>query len=190
MILLEDKLLSEELFERQFTCAIDACKGACCVEGDAGAPLTPEEVKILDKQLDTILPFIDEQGKNEIAVSGFYSEVNNSLETNCVNSKECVFVSYQNGIASCGIENADRKLDIRFKKPLSCHLYPIRVSQVGEYTALNYHHWNICSEACQLGAELNQPVFRFLKEALIRAFGESFYEKLDAYYTEVYSLGT
>lgn len=181
MILLDQKLISEDIIKKQFTCNIEKCKGACCVKGDAGAPLLQKEIDTIDKNLSKILEFVEPKHREQIQKNGFHKSTQNKHETLCMPSGECVFVTYTNGIAECGIEKANNHLDFNFQKPISCHLYPIRVSQVGEYTALNYHHWDICNPACELGKKKGVFVFSFLKNGLIRAFGKSFYKLLEAY---------
>ena len=124
---------------------------------------------------------MDQKGANAIETNGFYENRGNELETQCLPTGECVFVKYENGTATCGIETANKVNKLNFKKPISCHLYPLRVSKVGEYTALNYHKWDICSAACDLGDKESLPVYVFLKEAITRAFGTEMYMQLDAY---------
>jgi hypothetical protein len=181
MILLEDKLISEDIIEKSFACDILKCKGNCCVKGDAGAPLEPEEVNTIQNNLSAIEPFIDPKGVEFIRANGFSETRDEQIETACLPSGDCVFVQYQNGIATCGIEHANASHGFGFKKPVSCHLYPIRVSQVGDYTALNYHQWDICNDACEKGNRLQMPIYKFSKEALSRAFGTEFYDLLSNY---------
>jgi hypothetical protein len=181
LILLGDKLISEDIIEKNFICNLSKCAGACCVKGDAGAPLTKTEVDTIAEQLPTILKFIDPKGAELIRQEGFMIQKEDEIETNCLPTGECVFVKYEDGTATCGIESANNEYNFDFKKPLSCHLYPIRVSQVGDYTALNYHKWDICSPACAFGDKEKVPVYRFLKEAIVRGFGEETYLQLDAY---------
>lgn len=181
MILLEDKLISEDIIEKTFACDIVKCNGNCCVKGDAGAPLTSDEVVAIQKNLPSLMAFVDPPGAEHISTFGFFEGSDEKLETACLPEGECVFVQYQNGIATCGIENANAVHHFGFQKPISCHLYPVRLSQVGEYTALNYHKWDICKDACSKGQREQTPIYRFLKEALTRAFGPDFYEKLSDY---------
>ena len=181
MIEVEDKLLSADLFEKRFVCDLNACKGACCVEGDSGAPLTEEEVSIIEDNLDEIIPYMREEGINEVNKQGvFYMDFENEPVTSLVNNNECAFVYFDNnGIAKCSIEKANREGKINFKKPVSCHLYPIRVAKLRMYTAVNYHKWHVCSAACKLGEQLNVKVYQFLKEPIIRKWGEDFYHELE-----------
>lgn len=182
LVQIDDKIMSTELFEKQFVCDLNACKGACCVEGDAGAPMTLEEVDILEEHLEEIKPFMRPEGIAAVEKTGvFYMDQWNEPATTLVNNKECAFVYFDEaGITKCAVEKAYIEGKIDWKKPISCHLYPIRVSKVGDMLALNYNEWDICSPACACGEALKVPVFRFLKEPLIRAYGESFFEGLCA----------
>jgi hypothetical protein len=175
-----DKIVSLDVFEKKFVCDLNACKGACCVEGDSGAPLTLEEVSIIEDNLDKISPYMRKEGIAAVEESGvFYMDWDNEPVTTLVNEKECAFVFFdENGITKCAIEKAHQQGEIDFKKPLSCHLYPIRVQKFEKFTALNFNEWNICKPACECGEKLDVPTFRFLKEPLIRAFGEGFYNEL------------
>jgi len=181
MIQIDDKLLSEDLFSEHFVCDLSACKGACCVEGDAGAPLLEDEIDKLEDNLSEIMPFLNEQGKAAITKAGaFVVDVDGEYVTPLVKGKECAYATFdENGIAKCGIEQAHRAGKSDFLKPVSCHLYPIRVHQGKYHEALNYHRWPICAPACECGSKLKVKVFRFLKEAIIRAYGAEFYEKLE-----------
>lgn len=182
-----DKIVSTQIFERKFVCDLNACKGACCIEGDAGAPLTEEEVSILEDNLDVIKPYMREEGIAAVDESGvFYMDQDNEPVTTLVNGAECAFVYFdEKGITKCSIEQAHTEGKLDFKKPISCHLYPIRVKRFNEFKALNYDVWSICSDACTLGEQLNVPVFKFLKEPLIRAFGEDFYSELEVVDQEI-----
>jgi hypothetical protein len=182
---IDDKLISTEIFERKFVCDLNACKGACCVEGDNGAPLTLEEVDILEEIYDAVKPFMREEGIAAVEKTGvFYMDEWNEPATTLVDNQECAFVYFdEKGITKCAIEQAHLAGKVDWKKPISCHLYPIRVSKLTNNVALNYDEWNICKPACACGEQLNVPVYKFLKEPIIRAFGEEFYddmEKVDA----------
>lgn len=176
-----DKIVSTQIFERKFVCDLNACKGACCVEGDAGAPLTLEEIDILEEDLEAIKPYMRKEGIDAVDKTGvFYMDQDNEAGTTLVNNKECAFVFFDdNGITKCAIEQAHREGKTEFKKPISCHLYPIRVKEFKDFTALNYDKWDICSPACACGESLNVPVYKFLKEPIIRAFGGDFFEELE-----------
>lgn len=183
MIIVQETLISQDLFDKQFVCNLDKCKGACCVEGDSGAPLKQEDIDEIEKNYDKIKPFMSEEGIKQIEEVGFYEKDSWDGEyvTTCQpNSGECNFVVYNDkGITECAIENAYKAGEIDYKKPISCHLYPIRIAELKTYTALNYHKWDICSPACSLGEELKVPVYQFLKDAIIRRFGEDYYKELE-----------
>jgi hypothetical protein len=180
LVEINDKIVSTQIFEKQFVCDLTACKGACCIEGDGGAPVTVEEVKIIEQYIEHIKPYMRPEGLAAIAASGVvYHDEDFEPATTLVNGKECAFVYFDNSnTAKCAIEKAHREGKIDFIKPLSCHLYPIRTKQFAEYTALNYEKWDICEPACACGEKLDVPVYKFLKEPLIRAFGPEFYQEL------------
>ena len=176
-----DKVISTQIFEQKFVCDLNACKGACCIEGDAGAPLKREEINEIKDNLDNIKKYMRPEGIDAVDKDDvYYMDEEGGPVTTLVNGKECAFVYFDDkGITRCAIEAAylDDKTD--FKKPISCHLYPIRVKQFNEYQALNYDKWSICEPACSCGEALNVPVFRFLKEPIVRAFGDDFYQELE-----------
>ena len=182
MIAIDDTLVSEELLERKFVCDLSACKGACCVEGESGAPLEMEEVNILEDDLDKIKPFLRKEGIKSIDKHGVFTlDGEGDYVTPLVGGKECAFATFdENGIAKCGIEQAHKAGATDFKKPVSCHLYPVRLNTLKSYIGVNYHHWPICAPACDCGEQLQVPVYAFLKEALIRRFGSEWYDQLCA----------
>jgi hypothetical protein len=177
---IKDKVVSTQIFEHKFICDLQACKGACCIAGDSGAPLTLDEISILENDIEAIKPYMRQEGIDVIKSHGvFYMDQENDTVTSLVNEKECAFVYFDDqGITKCSIERAHKEGKTTFKKPISCHLYPIRVKQFENFTALNYSSWDICAPACACGEQLNVPVFRFLKEPLIRAFGPLFFDEL------------
>ena len=181
LVEIRDKVVSTQIFEKKFVCDLAACKGACCIEGDAGAPLTVEEVSILEDDLEAIKPYMREEGLKAIEEEGvFYMDQDNEPVTTLVNGAECAFVFFdEQGITKCSIEQANREGKTDFKKPISCHLYPIRVKEFDDFTALNFDKRDICSPACACGDELNVPVYKFLKEPIIRAFGMPFFDELE-----------
>jgi hypothetical protein len=180
MLLVGKVLISETILERKFACQLQSCKGDCCIQGDAGAPLEQDEIEIIEKELPSIKPFMSADGRSLLEKEGFSVEdEEGETGTVCQPGGACVFVVMENGIAGCSIEKAHAAGKTWFKKPLSCHLYPIRAKKYGEYIALNYHHWDICSPACKAGEELKVPVHRFLREALVRKLGPSWYKELD-----------
>ena len=181
MMQIDNTLVSEDLLEKEFVCNIQQCKGACCVEGEAGAPLEEDELRALENDYAHIKPYLNPKGVSEIEKQGHYVKGwDGDWETPIINGKECVYTVFDiEGKASCGIEKAYLAGKIGWKKPISCHLYPIRIQQYSEFTAVNYHHWQICDSGCSLGAELKVPVYQFVKEALIRKFGEAWYKSLE-----------
>jgi len=180
MIIHEPAIISEDIFEKNFICDLAKCKGACCIDGDQGAPLTQEEITEIAANIQSIKPFLAEAALAAIEAKGFWeTDPEGDLVTTCLPTGECNFSVYENGILACGIEKAWKAKKSTFRKPLSCHLYPIRVSHVGNNEALNFHKWEVCKPACNLGDEHKLPVYQFLKEALIRKFGEPWYNELD-----------
>ncbi len=187
MLIVQDKLISEDVIKVQFLCQLDACKGACCWEGDFGAPLEEEEMQTLQHIYPDIKPFLREEGIKAIEEQGlfvpFKDREKEFLGTTLINGRDCAYLTYEeNGIAKCGIEKAYEAGATDFQKPVSCHLYPVRVTKNEEtnFEALNYDRWDICSAACSAGKQASLPVYQFVKNALIRKYGESFYEELDA----------
>ena len=180
MIQVDDKIISFDVFEKQFVCDLSACKGACCVEGDAGAPLTDKELDVLPNIYNEVKSYMRTEGITEIEKQGFFViDGDGDKTTPLVNNKECAFVVFdENKIAKCTIEQAYNDGKINFKKPISCHLFPIRIKQYRDFDAVNYEAINICKPACFCGESLRVPVYRFLKEPLIRLYGEEWYDKL------------
>lgn len=188
LIEVKDKVVSTLLFENKFVCDLNACKGACCVEGDSGAPINFEEIDILEEDLEKIKPYMRQEGIDAVEKTGvFYmDEWENEPVTTLVNKKECAFVYFDDhGIAKCAIEQAHKDGKTAFKKPISCHLYPIRVQKLYDCEALNYNEWNICKPACDCGSKLNVKVYKFLKEPIIRAFGHDFFDELELINSEL-----
>ncbi|TLU99059.1 DUF3109 family protein [Dyadobacter luticola] len=181
MILIDNTCISDDIEDQFFVCNLDKCKGACCVEGDSGAPLDEDELPILDEIYPFVEPYLSEEGKAVIAAEGTYTkDWDGDYVTPIIKGRECAYAIYdQKGILKCGIEAAYLDGKISYKKPISCHLYPIRVTKYEQYHALNYDRWDICSPACDFGKELSVPVYKFLKEPLIRAYGEGWYEQLN-----------
>ena len=185
MISIDNTIVSDDLFEKQFVCDLSCCKGACCIEGDAGAPLEMEEISLIQDCLDEIIPYMTEDGKNEIDKNEFFDyDINGNLGTALVKGKQCVFVYFENNIAFCAIEKAFNEKKIDYQKPISCHLYPIRIKKYKSYDAVNYDKWHICKDALKLGKRLKVPVFKFLEEPLIRNYGRKWFKKLEKEYLE------
>ncbi len=180
-------LISEELFEKRFVCDLSACKGACCEAGDSGAPITVDEAAAIKKHYEAIRPYMTSRGKKAVEQQGVsVVDSDGELVTPLIDEfQECAFAKKDvAGIWKCGIENAWRDGKIPVRKPLSCHLYPIRVEKLKFHDGLNYSQWEICKPACSCGAKLDVPVFRFLKESLTRAYGADWYEELEVIYAE------
>jgi hypothetical protein len=185
MIVIDNKLVSDEIVEEQFVCDLNKCKGGCCVDGDAGAPLSKEELLHLNEVYDAVTPYLNEESKKELLKQGKY--VHNKefgWVTPTIDSKVCVYgITDDKGIVKCGIEQAYNDGKVNWKKPISCHLFPIRVqlsnNKKTEY--INYEpREDLCNAGCKLGKKLKVPVYVFLKEALVRKYGTEFYEILDA----------
>ncbi len=182
MLAIGNTLISEELLEKHFVCDLNACKGACCVKGDYGAPLEDDELEELDKVYDIVKPYLPETGIAAIEKQGRYLLYDKKeWVTPLVKGKECAYTVFEDGIAKCGIEKAFYDGKIKWKKPISCHLYPIRITKNKKtgIEALNYDRWSICKAACKLGDNLKVPVFKFLKESLTRRYGKKWYAELE-----------
>ena len=181
MISIGDKLVSEDLVRVHFVCDLNACKGACCVEGDSGAPVEADEQAILERIYPEVAPYLPERGRKAIEEQGvFVTDNDGDLGTPLVNGKECAYTVFEGETAFCGIELAWKAGKIDFQKPISCHLYPVRMNVLKhvEVEALNYDTWSICSPACSLGKSLKVPLYKFLKAPLSRKYGEAWYAEL------------
>lgn len=190
MIQIDNILVSLDLFECTFCCDITACRGACCIEGDGGAPLTREECQFLSENYTAIEPFMSGSGKEAVSEQGHWvTDPDGELCTPLVYGKECAYVRFDQGIAQCAIEKAWEKGAVSLKKPVSCHLYPIRVITLADTEGLNYHRWSICECARIKGEEIRLPVYRFLKEPLIRKYGESWYQQVEEIAGEIEKQG-
>lgn len=181
MIEIDDKIVSADLLQECFACDISRCKGICCVEGDAGAPLELDEVDILEQEYESYAKYMTEEGRREVEKQGFMVvDTDGDYTTPLVNNAECAYAFTENGITFCAIERAYRNGECSFLKPISCHLYPIRVMQFSNGTyGLNYHRWGVCHDAVECGKKLGIPVYKALREPIIRRFGEEFYKALE-----------
>ena len=181
MLIVGNVLVSEELIDKCFCCDIEQCKGICCVEGDSGAPVAPDEVAELEEYYSDYKKFMTEEGVAVVDNGGtFVFNGGDSFDTPLVESNDaCAFAFFEDGVAKCAIERCFLNREIPFRKPISCYLYPIRVSRVGDYEALNYDHWSICKSAVENGNRLKLPVYKFLKEPLIAKYGEAWYAELE-----------
>lgn len=179
MIIVDDCIVSEHVADKCFACDLCACKGECCIEGDAGAPVEESEVPILEEVLPLVKPYMTPAGIEVVEREGVaVPDPAGEPSTPLVNNRECAYVFWENGLALCAIEKAYREGKISFKKPISCHLYPIRVDDYGEFKSLNYHEWDVCRCAVAKGRETGVPLYIYLKEPLIRKFGEEWYAEL------------
>ena len=191
MLIVQDKLLDGDILKEEFMCNLDACKGACCWEGDFGAPLEEDEVDILEEEYQNIKPYLLPEGQRIIDLTGtsVYYKEDKLMGTPLLENAACAFMTKdEKGIAMCGIEQAWKDGKTTFRKPISCHLYPIRVEKdhIAAFETLRYDRWNICSAACSKGKENKIKVFEFAKDALIRKYGPEWYEELTAAYDNVY----
>ena len=175
-----DVLISDEVLTERFVCDLEKCMGACCVEGDAGAPVDLDEIMQIEEALPIIWDQLSIPARKVINKQGVaYTDIEGQLVTSIVNNKDCVFTCYdEKGCCYCALEKAYREGKTKFYKPLSCHLYPIRHKKVGDLDALNYHRWEVCKAAVVLGQTENVRVYEFLREPLIRMFGDAWYEDL------------
>ncbi len=180
MLQIGNAIVSLDVIEKKFICDFAKCKGACCIEGDSGAPLDEDEKAILEEIYPDIKEYLNEKGIVEIEKQGTsVIDSDGDLVTPIINDKECVYTIFENGLALCGIEKAFLDGKISYRKPISCSLYPIRIQKYPEFDAVNYNKWNICAPARDLGYKIGTPVYKFLKEPLIRKYGEDWYKELE-----------
>lgn len=180
MIKIENTIVSDDIADKKFTCDLNQCKRACCIDGDRGAPLEENEIMVLQRDFKKIRPYLTRSGVKTVEKDGVYHQHNN--ETKCtptVNGKECAYSYYEpSGTIRCGIEKAYSDGATQLLKPISCHLYPIRISKFNGFDALNYEQRRICQAACELGKQLRKPLYEFAKDALIRMYGATWYRQL------------
>jgi hypothetical protein len=182
MIIIGNTLLSDELLTGKFLCDLPICHGGCCIEGDAGAPLDDHEKVILEKIYLKVRPLMIHDGIKTVEEEGAWVlDMQGGPVTPLVKGKQCAYVYYDDGIAKCAIEKAFESGIINFRKPVSCHLYPIRVTSYPHYDALNYHRWPICDGARKRGKREGVRIYKFVKDALIRKYGQEWYDELEAY---------
>ncbi|MDE5552440.1 MAG: DUF3109 family protein [Muribaculaceae bacterium] len=181
MLQIQDTLVSLDLIERFFECNLDACLGECCIEGDAGAPLTPEEDLRLKEMMPEILPLLSPAARRAIEEEGAsYTDPDGDLVTQIIEGKNCVYTCFdKDGKCLCALEKARREGKTQFFKPISCSLYPVRLKEYEGFTAVNYHRWKICKAAEVLGRARGVRAYQFLREPLIRRFGKEWYDELD-----------
>jgi hypothetical protein len=192
MIQIGNCIVSTELLDEKFVCDLEKCKGYCCVEGESGAPLEPGEVKLMEENFKGFKTFLRPESIEAIEKNGFsVMDKDNELVTPLLNGKECVYAIFENGIAKCGIEKAFLAGKSKFRKPISCHLYPVRIKKLfDDVDGLNYHFWNVCDPARELGQKKNVFAYEFLEDALVRKYGRDWYNELkeaaEAYKNEVH----
>ena len=182
MIQIDNTLVSQELFDKKFVCDLNACKGACCIEGDSGAPLTADELPILNDIYEKVKPYMREEGIAAVEQQGTYvtDSWDGEMVTPLVEGKECAYVTFDsNGTLKCAIEQAYLDGKIQWRKPISCHLYPVRIKSYKDFDAVNYDKWEICNAACSLGEKLGVKVYQFAKDALIRKYGEAWFGAME-----------
>lgn len=195
MISIGNILISDEVVEEQFVCDLDKCKGGCCEDGDAGAPLTEEELEFVRESFEQVLPYMNKEGRAEVERVGFYRyDQEFGWVTPTINGGICAYGSRdENGIIKCAFEQAYNNGVTSWKKPISCHLYPIKITKgrKKDYEMVNYvPRESMCSPACILGKKLKLPVYKFLRDAIIRKYGEEFYTALDELAIEYYQSRT
>ena len=185
MLAIGDTLVSEEILEKKFVCDLNACKGGCCVKGDYGAPLEDEELAVLEEIYPKVKPYLTRAGVEAIDKQGKYIRYSKKeWVTPLIKGKECAYTVFDpdssGGIAKCGIEKAWLDGKIGFQKPVSCHLYPIRINKLKSgVDSVNYDRWSICKAACKLGDSLKVPVYKFLKSSLVRKYGDAWFDQLE-----------
>lgn len=179
MIQIDDKIISLDVFTKKFLCDLPKCLGSCCVYGDSGAPLEDDEVELLKKEMPNIMPYMRKRGIKAVEEQGIpVIDVDGDKVTALINDGECAYVIFEDGISFCAIERAWQEQKTSFRKPISCHLYPIRVKKFDSFDALNYDKWDICAPARELGYKEGLSVYKFLKDPLIRKYGQAFYDEM------------
>ncbi len=173
-------ILTDDIKDEYFVCDLAKCRGACCVEGDLGAPLTREELPVLREIYPQVTPYLTATGRHHIDQRGPYVlDEEGEYSTTTIGRRECAFAVYDDaGILKCGIEQAYLDGKISFQKPISCHLYPLRITRYARFEAVNYDRWHICKDACTHGLNLQVPLYKFLQQPLIRKYGEEWYREL------------
>ncbi len=180
MIQIQQTLLSDDIFDEQFICDLCKCKGQCCVDGESGAPITQEEYVQIQRILPLIQDMLSPEAQSLINKQGIaYTDEDGELVTSIINGEECVFTWFdEEGVCKCAIDTAFREGLTDVQKPISCHLYPIRLTDYTDFTAVKYHRWSICKPAIKLGRKESLPIYRFLREPLIRRFGKDWYKEV------------
>jgi hypothetical protein len=191
MILHHNTLVSLDIIQKKFICNLDKCYGACCVEGDYGAPLEDSELIEIENNLSLIRKHMTSESLQMLDNDGFYEKDPFDIYvTKCVGKADCIFCFKEGKIARCAIEKAHTENEITFRKPVSCHLYPIRISKMKTYETMNYHEWDICKAGRELGDEIGMPLYKFLKEPIIRKYGKDWYNEFEEIAEEFIKEGT
>ena len=181
MIEIGRTVISRDIFEKHFLCDLIKCKGACCVEGDSGAPLMTEEAKTIEKEYPKFQKYLSGKHQKEIEKQGFsVIDSDGDLVTPLVNNRQCAYsFTDERGILKCAIEKAHFEGEIKFRKPISCHLFPIRITEYKRFDAINYEQLKICQPGRECGASLQLPLYKFLKEPLIKKYGDEWYKEVE-----------
>jgi len=180
MLSIDNTLISEDITSKKFLCDLNACKGACCVAGDSGAPLEKKEIAVLKKAYSNVKPYMTKEGIESVEKYGVsVIDSDGDDTTTLVDNKQCAFVCFENEIAKCSIEKAWKEKKTDFQKPISCHLYPIRITSKKKYDIITYERWKVCKPACACGDKMDLPIYKFVKPALIRKYGDAWFKKLE-----------
>jgi len=179
MVQIDNTLISLDIFDKHFCCDLSKCFGQCCVDGDSGAPLNDDELLEIENVYQKVKKYLPEKNIDILEKNQYDLDFEGDFVTPLVDAKDCAYVFYEDKIAKCAIEKAFLNGETNYKKPISCHLYPIRITKYADYDAINYHQWQICQPACQNGNQLQLPLYKFLKEPLIRKYGQDWYERLE-----------
>lgn len=180
MIAIGNTLVSVNIIKKKFLCDLNSCKGACCVGGESGAPLEKAELKELKDAYPHVKPYMNREGIESIEKHGVYVVDQDGDDTTpLVDGKQCAFAYFEKDIAKCSIEKAWQEKKIKFQKPISCHLYPIRITGKDTYDIVNYEKWNVCKPACKCGEEMDVPLYKFVRPALVRKYGKEWFDQLE-----------
>ncbi len=180
MIDIDGKVVAFDVLKKEFCCDIPKCKGCCCVHGDSGAPLDEDEIHVLEENIDVVKPYMTPAGLKAIEENGlYYKDTDGDWVTMLIEGAECAYVIEEDGIIKCAIEIAHYAGKLDYKKPISCHLYPVRIHKYESFDAVNYDVWDICKDARKLGKKEGLKVYKYLKEPLIRKYGADWYKKLE-----------
>jgi uncharacterized protein DUF3109 len=180
MLQIDNTIVSLDVIEKKFACNLTACNGACCIQGDSGAPLEHEELELIDEVYPIIQPFMTKKGIDAVERQGTYTiDLDGDYVTPLVDNRECAYAYFENNLALCAIEKAYYDKLISFQKPVSCHLYPIRIKKYDDFDGINYDKNEICKPALELGKKKGTPIYQYVKVALIRKYGKEWFEKLE-----------